>query len=148
MLFVGQIGRTRKYAEKRFNHAYDRLDDLSDKLSNEYAHKGIDEDLGKEWIRTNLKNADKNRSKRIFNAMRLLEKSTSSNALPSFDSYGQRGGEYHIDHLYPASEINRNKQGFNEGNTLLNFAPLPARDNVRARSTPCSGKLMKSSIIT
>jgi hypothetical protein len=87
-----------------------------------------------------LNNVDKNKSKRVFNAM-LLPGTNQLGAAFAPLVFARRRGTFHVDHLIPESLLLPNMAGEGEGSTIRNLAPLPANQNTAAKNTPCSTKL-------
>ncbi|CAM6004935.1 unnamed protein product [Sphagnum balticum] len=142
-LLDGRIARTRTFALRALLGEYADLTAYADAISQSYLGRSITQEVSDEWLRAGLRRADKNRSKRIFNAMRLPLDSASA-FKP--DVYGTKASEYHIDHLIPQRSIEPHKPGSGESETLVNFGPLPAKYNVKAKMTPCAEKLGNNGI--
>jgi hypothetical protein len=138
VLIDGRIGRTRTFAERALAGDYTDLTAYADSISQSFLGRAITQPVAEEWLRAGLRRADKNRSKRIFNSTRLPISRTGS-FRP--DVYGSKATEYHIDHLIPQRCIEPHEPGAGESETLLNFGPLPAKYNVKAKMTPCAEKL-------
>ena len=138
VLIDGRIGRTRTFAERALSGEYADLISYADAISQSFLGQGIDQSVAAEWLRAAVRRADKNKTKRIFNAMRL---SCIRSDIFHPDSYGAKATDFHIDHLIPQRCIERHQPGAVESETLLNFAPLPAKYNVKAKMTPCAEKL-------
>lgn len=143
-LFNGTVGRTRIFAEKIFDGSLNiSLIDVSDKISRQHINTPINNPVNRQWLLSSLNKVDKNKAKRVFNAM-LLSDITSPIISFSPLVFGRGAAHFHIDHLIPQSLLN-GAQG-DEGETLRNFAPLPQSQNRAASATHCSHKLSPGGI--
>lgn len=142
-LVDGRIARTRTFALHALLGEYADLTAYADAISQSYLGRSITQNVSDEWLCAGLRRADKNRSKRIFNAMRLpLDQAAPFKP----DVYGTKATEFHIDHLIPQRTIAPHQPGSGESETLVNFGPLPAKYNVKAKMTPCAEKLGNNGI--
>lgn len=146
VLLEGKIGRTRTYAEDILDgYSEWSLSEVSDRMSNQFINKSIAEPLDRQWLTAVVNRLDKNRSKRIFNAMLLSEKSLGFGVQPYTPLvFGRATANFNVDHLIPQSQLTNFQ--VDEGETLRNFAPLPSGYNRTAKSTPCSSKLDEGGI--
>jgi len=140
-LFAGKIGRTRNYAERLFDGTDLSLSDTANRMSKLFLGNEVDEHVDINWLKTILKRIDKKKSPRVFNALRLPDKSGGFGRSFLPDIYGSRAVNYNVDHLIPSAVTDPNGPGAAETQTLPNFAPLTSNHNVVARATPCSSKL-------
>lgn len=142
VLLDGRISRTRVYAERVLEDQYTSLANVADQISNQFLRRDISTSVDIDWLKTALNRVDKNRARRIFNAMLLPEKATGwGTRVFEPNRYGQRSQQYQIDHLIPETMKTMNAPGVREINTLRNFAPLLANQNRVAKATSCSSKL-------
>lgn len=141
-LFGGRIGRTRVFAEKLLNGSILNLGDAADQISVSITGHNASVAPDKDWLRASLSSSDKQRARRIFNAMQLPKRSLGWGTQP-FNPlvFGSRSGQNNIDHLIPDSMKIPNQPGVVEINTIRNFSPLPANQNRIAKATSCSTKL-------
>lgn len=138
ILLAGRIGTTRIFAERALAGDYANLSAYSDAISRSAVGCTIAQQVGDEWLRACLRRANMDRSRRVFNAIRL-----PINPGDPFrpDVYGSKATEYNVDHLIPKSCIKPHDPGSSESETLVNFGPLPAKYNIKAKMTPCAEKL-------
>ncbi|MEH7158973.1 DUF262 domain-containing protein [Neobacillus drentensis] len=144
VLLDGTIGRTRVYAEQIMEGTLTHsLQGIADLISKDFIGKKTQQPLDWQWLVSNLNKVDKNKSKRVFNAMLLPDRGT---VITNFYAicFGRSAVNFHIDHLIPQSLLS-NAQG-DEGETLRNFAPLPQSQNRAAKATHCSSKLSPNGI--
>jgi len=148
-ILAGRIGRTKITAENAFGGQFASLADAGDEISQDQSNTALSQTLGLDWIKSSLELADRNRSKRVFNAMLLGPAphsggSAGSAYLPL--EFGRKAIQYHIDHLLPSSMKAPNSAGSREVDTIRNFAPLPTNENQAAKATSCSTKLAANGI--
>ncbi|MGA6840606.1 GmrSD restriction endonuclease domain-containing protein [Priestia megaterium] len=144
VLIDGTIGRTRTYAERIVDGSLtSSLSDISDLISRQFiGNRPVNQRLDRLWLLSTLNKADKNKVKRIFNAMLLPTHGSTATFNPI--TFGRASTCFHVDHLIPQSLLG-NAQG-DEGETLRNFAPLPQSQNREAKATHCSSKLASGGI--
>lgn len=143
----GRIGRTRVYAEQILAGRIQSLEIASNQISNQFIGRNIGDRVDRDWLRAALNKIDKNRSKRVFNAMLLPERTNNEwGQLFSPLEFGRKATQFHVDHLIPESMKNPNQPGEREINGLRNFAPLRSNQNRIAKATNCSSKLSKDGI--
>lgn len=138
VLLDGRIGRTRPLVERALAGEFPTLGSYAEAISQSFLGRAINQPVASEWLHSALRRADKNKAKRIFNCLRLPLKH-SDPFQP--DVYGAKASDYHIDHLIPQRSIEPHAPGSAESETLVNYAPLPAKYNVKAKMTPCAEKL-------
>lgn len=141
VLIDGRIGRTGGYVRRALDGQYSVLSDIANAMSLEFLGVDLSVAVDPGWLRTSLVKADRNRSKRIFNAMLLPQRGAAVGG--PFDPlpFGRKAVEYHIDHLIPEAMLAENTAGYPEGQTIRNFSPLPSNQNQAAKATSCSTKL-------
>ncbi len=143
----GRIGRTRIYAEQILAGRIQSLEIASNQMSDQFIGRNITDTVDRDWLRAALNKVDKNRSKRVFNAMLLPEHANNEwGQLFSPLEFGRKATQFHVDHLIPESMKNPNQPGEREINTLRNFAPLRSNQNRIAKATNCSSKLATDGI--
>jgi hypothetical protein len=145
--FDRQIGRTRDFADKCLRGNFATLGDVANSMSMQVLGLTVDQVVDDAWLMTALGRIDKNRARRVFNAMLLPDKSagfgvTNFQPIP----FGRRAREYQVDHLIPDSMLEEDEPGYSEGQTLRNFAPLTQNQNRVAKATSCSSKLATGGI--
>jgi hypothetical protein len=142
----GRIRLTRIYGERLFEGTILSLSDVADDMSMAFLALDTSQTVDVNWLKTVLKRVDRKRAQRVFNALRLGEKTLGwgSEFLP--DNYGTRAIDYHVDHLIPTSVIDIHGDGANEAQKIMNLAPLPSNQNRVARATSCSSKLANGGI--
>jgi len=145
-LLDGRIGRTRDFAERCLKGTYETLGDVAEEMSQAFLEISIKARVDQGWLRGALIQADKNRAKRIFNAMLLPQKSTGFGGHFSPFTYGPKSINYQVDHLIPDSMRQLNAPGYSESDGIRNFAPLPTNQNREAKATSCSSKLQANGI--
>lgn len=144
VLIDGTIGRTRVFAERIMDGTLNLpLLGISDLISRQFIGKTTTQQVDRQWLLSALNKVDKNKSKRIFNAMLLPITGTSPIGYQPI-IFGRAAINFHIDHLIPQSLLG-NAQG-DEGETLRNFSPLPQSQNREAKATHCSSKLAPGGI--
>ncbi|PFI53290.1 hypothetical protein COI76_15740 [Bacillus cereus] len=144
VLLNGTIGRTRIYAEQIIEGTLIHpLDGIADQISRDFINITTQQQLDLQWLVSALNKVDKNKSKRVFNAMLLPMHGAAVTDFYAI-TFGRAAANFHVDHLIPQSLLN-NAQG-NEGETLRNFAPLPQSQNREAKATHCSSKLSPNGI--
>jgi hypothetical protein len=144
VLVDGTIGRTRVFAERIMDGTLNQtLSNISDLISRQFIGKTTNQQLDRQWLISSLSKVDKNKAKRIFNAMLLPIRGSLSYSFSPLQ-FGRASVNFHIDHLIPQSLLG-SAQG-DEGETLRNFSPLPQSQNRQAKATHCSSKLAPSGI--
>jgi Protein of unknown function DUF262 len=146
VLLDGRIGRTRDFAADCLRDKYATLASVAEAMSTQFLKIGLGAQVDAGWLRGALLQADKNRAKRIFNAMRLPARVLGFGGPFSPLIFGRRSIDYHIDHLIPESMLIANVAGIAEANGIRNFAPLPSNQNRVAKATSCSSKLTDTGI--
>jgi hypothetical protein len=140
VLFSGQIGRTRKFAEDLLELPNYNLSQAADDMSAQYMQISIAQSVDKNWLRTTLKQTNQKRASRVFNAC-LLPGIGSTNVRFDPQTYGTRTTQYQIDHLIPDTALVDNMPGEPEGQLMPNFAPVRRSANNRQTNLVCSAKL-------
>ena len=146
---AGRVGKTKSIAEEAFRGSFATLSDVGEQISQSQTNYALAQRLGLDWLRASLELADKNRAKRVFNAMLLAKAPHSggySGAAFGPFKFGRKAAEYHIDHLLPSSIKTQNSPSSREDESLRNFAPLPQNQNRVAKATSCSHKLSSNGI--
>jgi hypothetical protein len=138
VLFNGRIGRTRGHASELL--ISDRsMVDIAEALSLEYLNgTSLLTQVNPDWLTATLKQIDKRRAPRVFNAC-LLSSGESCDFSPH--RYGRKAKHYQVDHLYPESVIDPHRPGGPEANLLMNFAPIRRTANNSQSNLSCSSKL-------
>ncbi|MDP9702291.1 hypothetical protein J2T16_005268 [Paenibacillus intestini] len=137
VLLDGTIGRSRIYAERIISGTQvGTLTDIANQISVHFINRSISESADLNWLLACLNKVDKNKAKRIFNAMLLPNRGQGTDYTPLV--FGRSSASFHIDHLIPQSLIGSLNE---EGESLRNFAPLPQNQNRVAKATSCSSKL-------
>ena len=112
VLLDGRIGRTRDIASACLQDGYATLADVANDVSNQFLYIELTTPVDAGWLRGALLQADKNRAKRIFNAMRLPSRSNGFGSPFAPMTFGRRSIDYHIDHLIPESMLGANQPGY------------------------------------
>lgn len=147
----GRISRTRHYTERVLSGAITSLEVVAQQMSQQFVRTDINKQVERSWLRTCLARIDKNKSRRIFNAM-ILPELTGNNRSSGWGNeysplvFGRKSTESNIDHLIPDSMKLENAQGYAEVNSIRNFSPLPSNQNRIAKATSCSTKLSDAGI--
>jgi hypothetical protein len=137
-LFDGRIGRTRAHAEELLVDGI-TLMEISDEISDQFTKRKLNERVDPGWLVASLKETDKRRAPRIFNAC-LLPQDGTTEFKPHH--YGNKGASnYQIDHLIPESALVENSPGWPEGHLLMNFGPIRRTANNKQSNLMCSEKL-------
>lgn len=137
VLLAGRIGRTREFIEPALTSSKP-LVDVAEDMAVRMSNKSLTSQLDLGYLIGILKGIDRQKSKRIFNAM-LLPISGGASYSPL--AFGRKSVEYNVDHIIPESLIQGNAPGASEVNRIQNFVPLPQNDNIVARATSASQKL-------
>jgi hypothetical protein len=142
VLLDGRIGRTRVYAARLLTGSVQSLEIAADQMSTQFIGINLSSNVDRDWLRASLNRTERTRARRVFNVMLLPERSDGfgSQPFPRLE-YGRRSQQYHIDHLIPESMKVMNSPGYNEIDTIRNFAPLQTNQNRAAKATSCSTKL-------
>jgi hypothetical protein len=146
---AGKIGRTKAAAKEIYSGSFGSLADLGERISQDQTSFSLSQNLSMDWLMSSLELADKNRSKRIFNAMLLGLAPHSGGARGAQFAplmFGRKANDFHIDHLFPASMKTQNAAGAREVESIKNFAPFPQNQNTIAKATSCSHKLSAGGI--
>lgn len=138
VVFEGRIARTRESA-KRLLLTDVTLSEVGDQLSMNFLGKRLDEPVDRDWLSAALKGGDSKRARQFFNACLLPEHRQGTMFHPH--RYGSSSEKYQIDHMIPASALEKHQPGGPEGNLMMNFAPLRKTTNVKQLNISCSHKL-------
>lgn len=141
----GKVAKSRFIAERLICGEIISLADASELMSTLYLSANLDSTVDADWLRQALRSIDKKKAPRVFNAMLLPARENRGGSFAP-QVYGNASVEHHIDHLLPASVVNRNAIGAPESDTLINFAPLRSDLNREAKATPCSRKLCSTGL--
>jgi hypothetical protein len=146
LVIDGTIGRTTDNLEHLVTGITAlTLSQLADQISTNYLGRTISTNLDAQWLETQLSSIDQKRAPRVFNAMLLPARSSLGSGFVPIE-FGRSAAMFHVDHLIPDSLLDANAPGGMEGQTLLNFAPLPTNQNKAAKATSCSAKLAAGNI--
>jgi hypothetical protein len=141
VLLQGSIGRTGDFLDDVLaGRRPAPLPTLADELCHEHTARRLNQPVDPAWLESKLGEVDKNKAKRVFNAM-LLPPLISPNAQYSPLVFSRRRNSFHVDHLIPESTLAPHTPGSAEGTTLRNLSPLPSNLNIAAKATSCSIKL-------
>lgn len=144
----GGIARARDFAEKiiKGTQPYS-LSQVSDDMSMQFVGKRVADTLDYQWLKGALGRINKDKAKRIFNAM-LLPAKQNGFGTQVYDRiiFGTAAAHFHVDHLIPEVQIIKNTPGAMEAETIRNFSPLPANQNRVAKATNCASKLVAGGI--
>jgi hypothetical protein len=140
VLFDSQIGRTRSFAEKLLVDPAYTLSQAADDISVQFIGVPLGNPVNRDWLVAALKQSDKKRAPRIFNACILPTKGAPAGGFTP-QLYGKKTSNYQIDHLIPESALQSNRPGEPEGHLLGNFAPIRRSANNRQTNVQCSVKL-------
>src|SRR5581483_7695836 len=136
-LFDGRIGRTRDHAEKLLVDEC-TLMQIADEISTQFTKRTLSESVDPAWLIASLKETDKRRAPRVFNAC-LLGNGADTEFKPH--RYGKSASSYQIDHLIPESALIENALGEPQGHLLMNFGPIRRTANNKQSNLMCSQKL-------
>jgi hypothetical protein len=145
-LFNGRIGRTRGHA-KRLLLRDDSLEVVAEAISQDFLACSLASSVDPDWLKSALRQSDKKRAARVFNACLLAERSAEAHDFP-IQEYGLKSTEYQIDHLYPESAIMIHKDGEAEVNRLMNFAPIRRTANIAQSNLSCALKLAPGGMLS
>lgn len=145
-LFNGRIGRTRGHAA-RLLISDDSLEVVAEAISQDFLACSLATGVDSDWLKSALRQADKKRAPRVFNACLLSERSADAEEFP-IQLYGLRSNQYQIDHLYPESAILIHQDGEAEVNRLMNFAPIRRTANVAQSNLSCAQKLAPGGMLS
>jgi hypothetical protein len=137
----GNVGRLNFKLEDIAKNTFSTNTSLADSINSLTGSGSLNEVPNINWMRNYLSKVDKNRSQRIFNACLLPHKSKADEFYPLY--FGRKTDAWQIDHLIPESQLNnnRNQPGYDEGNTLRNFAPVITQWNRQMNNIPASEKI-------
>ncbi|MCI0604599.1 DUF262 domain-containing protein [bacterium] len=136
----GSIGRIGDIArEGILKGTLDTVQKIADRINPSDAGS-ISDEPAKGWLTQRLREIDKTRAPRMFNACLLPLRTESGGAFSPF-LFGRGEDSWNIDHLIAKKLIRANAPGENEAERLPNFSPLPTRVNKSIRNNPCSTKL-------
>ena len=143
-VIAGKVGKTGDVAGKLFGGTIPSLSSAAASVASTFSGAPLSVALSVSWIRSNLEVADRNRAKRIFNAMLLGPAPHSGGTWGTPYAplvFGRKAVNYNVDHLLPLAMRQATLPGGREIDTMRNFAPLPANNNRVAKATSCSLKL-------
>jgi hypothetical protein len=140
LLLDGSVGRTTQYLEGIINNPVSPISALANQLSANIIGIPITTQLDPLWLSSKINFANKETSKRVFNAMLLPLSPNFGNPFTPL-IFDRKATSFQVDHLIPESLLSSNLPGGVEGQTLRNFAPLPTNLNRVASATSCSSKL-------
>ncbi len=98
----------------------------------------------KSWLEHKLRDIySPSDCQRVFNACQLPHRGSTGKSYKNFVAlhFGSSDRSWNIDHLIPYSHLDWNRPGANEGEYLLNMAPLPQPYNQAVKNMPLSEKL-------
>jgi hypothetical protein len=138
----GRVGRIGSFLEDILTGVnVQPLAAIADDISRAFIGRGLVQQVDRAWLVATLNSVDRNKAKRVYNAMLLPGRNLLGAAFAPL-VFARRRGTFHIDHLIPESLLIPNMAGEGEGATIRNLAPLPANLNTAAKNTPCSTKLV------
>jgi hypothetical protein len=138
VLFDGRIGRTRNYSKKLLIDNL-TLSQISEELSQDFLGCNLLTPVDSLWLQARLKDTEKMRAPRVFNACILPIHGAIPHFLPH--NYGTKTNQYQIDHMIPESALTENAPGESEGRLITNFAPLRRTSNNKQTNLMCSLKI-------
>lgn len=140
-----QPGDSRPYKPNTFPKS---LTLVAEELAHKFSNMNLSSTYNQQVLTTLLNRANKTKAKLIFNAMLLPLKAIGWGGVftPIIFGASSRRREFNVDHLIPDSMAVRTNPGFEEINTMRNFAPLPCNQNRVAKATNCSSKLLTNGI--
>lgn len=140
-LIDGSIGRVGDLMGKCLVNGYTDIALVADEMSQNTLRLPISSSVDRSWLLASIAKGDRNRAKRVFNAMLLPLRANGFGGSFQPLRFGRGANDYHIDHLIPEVRLIENHPGHGEGNTIRNFSPLPGNQNRVAKATSCSSKL-------
>lgn len=141
-LFAGKIGRTRDAIATLL--VDQNLAAVANTLSESFLGRALSSVVDEKWLEEALRESDRNRARRFFNACLLPERSKFPNVFFSPLTFGMKTVHHQIDHLIPETEIKRHSSGGREAQLITNFAPLPQPVNRGLGNATCAQKLAKN----
>jgi len=139
-LIDGTIGRIGPIAKNIALGKVKDLDKIVENVNPEKSAGSLSDEPKKDWLILALRTADSTRSKSIFNACKLPEKSDLQSSFKPL-IFGKKQDQWAIDHLIPKSSLVKDKKGYREGNLLPNFAPLKNNLNTTVKALTLKQKL-------
>ena len=139
-LIDGTIGRTGPTAKSLATGKVKDLDKIVESVNPEKSAGSLSDEPKKDWLILALRTADSKRSRSIFNACKLPEKSDLKSSFSPL-IFGKKQDQWVIDHLIPKSSLVKDKKGSREGNLLPNFAPLRNNLNITVQALTLKQKL-------
>ncbi len=121
---------------------------VAEEMAHKFSNMNLSSTYNQQVLTTLLNRANKTKAKLIFNAILLPLKSNGWGGAFTPITFGasSRRREFNVDHLIPDAMAVRTNPGFEEINTMRNFAPLPCNQNRVAKATNCSSKLLTNGI--
>ena len=121
---------------------------IAEEMCFRFSQMSISSNYNSQVLTMILNRVNKTKAKAIFNALLLPDKSQGCGGVFGTITFGTstRRREFNVDHLIPEALSQRTLQGFEEINTIRNFAPLPCNQNRIAKATNCSSKLLGQGI--
>ncbi len=115
--------------------------DTAEKLAEKIDPIGkLDIDPDENWIKIGLRKANPDRVKRIFNAC-LLPNRNDEDGIFCPLLYGNGDDKWNIDHLIPKINKDEKRDGVDEFERIMNFAPLRSKLNKTIKNAPCHIKI-------
>lgn len=139
-LIDGTIGKIGPEALGLITGKITKVEDLSSRINPETFAGPLDSNPKMAWLTQRLRQTDLTRSKRIFNACMLPERTDASSSFTPL-IFGKKQSHYAIDHLIPKATLIDASPGEHEINLLPNFAPLTNAVNSIAKAYPCERKI-------
>jgi hypothetical protein len=136
----GDIGSTAPIVDRLMNRDITTIAHLAEEFNPEEDAGPLNQGPNEEWLRGRLlAKGGTSQAKYYFNAC-LLPIRNSGNTEFNILVYGNRVGQWNIDHLIPNSRIVAG-DGNIEGKKIVNFAPLDNAHNIMAKTTRCAEKI-------
>ena len=137
---IGRIGPiVTNFIKEKYEAPIDEISELADKINPPDIEK-LNCDPDKNWLSASLKKANINKVRRIFNACLLPNRKNMGDRFCPL-SYGSASNQWTIDHLIPKINRQRNQEGSEQIEQIINLAPLRSSLNKKARELPCLEKM-------
>jgi hypothetical protein len=136
----GDVGTTAPIVDRLMNREITTMEQLSNEFNPSTDVGLLQDPPNEDWLRGRLlAKGGTTMARPFFNACLLPDRNTGETEF-NLLVYGNRAGQWNLDHLIPGSRLVAG-EGYIEGRKIVNLAPLDKAHNIMAQNIGCEEKI-------
>ena len=138
---IGRIGPTvANFIQERDEIPATKILELAEKINPEVGN--LDSAPDRIWLKSNLKKIG-SKGRRIFNACLLPDRDCSGGNFHPLN-YGYGNNQWVIDHLIPKAHVQKNQEGYEYIDQIVNLIPLRSNLSKKIKKYSCIDKMKRN----